>query len=122
VISAARKLNVPSAALRRLTYFDPEVVGIVLEERELLCDQAERVVREALNDLSDAHRRDVMARFVLSSENARHRGWGPKAPRTVNVQAQQAVIVGWADEPGMDHTLGYDPAAHGGAPEPASDD
>jgi hypothetical protein len=74
-------------------------------------------MREALNDLTDTQRRDVMARFVLMSENARHRGWSPRPPR-VTVNQQTNVVVGWAEG---DDPAGYDPALHGGAPEPEVD-
>jgi hypothetical protein len=121
ISNAAAKLGVPPHALRRATACDPEIIALAIEEREQLCDRAEEVLYEAINDFSDAHRRDVMARFVLSSEMARGRGFSPRAKKTTLVNAATNVIVGWADSPGFDATRGYDPADHGGAPEPDAD-
>jgi hypothetical protein len=98
-----------------------EIIDLALEQREQLCDRAEEIVYEALHDLDDKTRRDVMARFVLSSEMARGRGFSPRAMKTTLVNAATNVIVGWADTPGFDATRGYDPADHGGAPEPDAD-
>jgi hypothetical protein len=112
ITKAAVKLGVPSHALRRLAAYDMEIIDLALEQREQLCDRAEEIVYEALHDLDDKTRRDVMARFVLSSDMARDRGLGPRAPRANVVNTAQNIIVGWASDKDFDGSVGDDDMAN----------
>jgi hypothetical protein len=76
VTLAAEQLRIGSARMRRIVHRFPEVKAAWVEIQEQLLDQAERVVREGLNDRNDPKRRLGMAKFVLNSERGRNRGWG----------------------------------------------
>jgi hypothetical protein len=67
---------VPSGDLRKLVCFTPELSDVVLEQIELGLDEAQAVVFKGLRSerLSEALQ---AAKFMLTSEAGRRRGFGP---------------------------------------------
>lgn len=96
VTEAAAILKISSSRLRNFIRCSPRLTEECREAREQLADTAEGVVREALADATDSSRRDQMARFVLTSQLGRARGFGAGSP-TLKVNTTGPVIIGWAD-------------------------
>jgi hypothetical protein len=99
VTKAAKALGVPSYDLRRLTYLEPSLIDLVLEEKEQWLDQAEANIREALFDTTDKQRQFSAACFVLNAPFAADRGFSrrySKASR--NYTGNTHMVVGWPAE------------------------
>lgn len=96
ITTAANRLKVSPARLRRFVSNSPRLSAEVNEARQQLADIAEDVVYIALTS-DDPARQDSMARYVLSSVG-RERGYGNKTGAvTINNNGGGVVQIGWAD-------------------------
>lgn len=89
VTLAAGQLRIGPDRLRRIVHRFPEIKEAWIEIREQLLDQAERNVREALDDSGDRKRQLGMAKFILGSARGRNRGWGA-APITAGPNKERS--------------------------------
>jgi hypothetical protein len=78
---AAEMLLVRRSRLERFVRMHEYLDDIWYEIREQMLDLAQRNVKEALNDRKDPDRQLRMARFVLSGNAAKERGWGRSVPQ-----------------------------------------
>lgn len=92
---SAERLKVSSSRLRNYVSSKPRLINEQKEAREQLADRAEEVVSEALNDNTDAGRRDGMAKFVLNSEFARNRGMSARPAPSVSIKNNGNLVIGW---------------------------
>jgi hypothetical protein len=77
---AAKALKVPSADLRKLVYFTSELADVMFEQYERALDKAQAVVFEGLQSERLSERLDA-AKFMLTSDAGRRRGFGPRGRR-----------------------------------------
>jgi hypothetical protein len=91
ITAAARKLDVPSADLRRLLYAAPELLSLAVEKEERRLDQAEDILQREL-DSDDPRYSAAAAFFVLrNAKRASERGWRqPDAPVSASVTVDAA--------------------------------
>jgi hypothetical protein len=76
--SAAERLRVGTLILRKFIERSSRARAVIREMIELLNDEAQRTLRQALRD-PDARRQDWATRYVLNSQNAKARGYSPVA-------------------------------------------
>ena len=80
--AAAKALGVQVHDLRLLTRARPQLMDAAFEAVERSLDEAEAIVREAI-DSDDARQRIAAAGYLLrNSEAGRRRGWGRRGPHT----------------------------------------
>lgn len=92
---AAERLKIRTARLRNYVNNKPRLLAEQREAREQLVDRAEEVVAEALNDNTDAGRRDGMAKFVMNSEVARNRGLSARPAPALSIKNSGNLVIGW---------------------------
>ena len=98
VSNAAKQLRTDAARLRKFIKNSPRLVAEMEEASERLVDMSEDIVYDALTDGENPLRQDQMARYVLSSQKGRKRGWGNGQGGKVNINNNGGnVIVSWAD-------------------------
>jgi hypothetical protein len=98
VSQAADLLKTTSGHLRRYVRFGTQLYEELREIKEQLLDQAEANIQEALYS-DDPKRMDPMARFVLTREFARNRGFGTSRSRnTASPNGNQPVQIVWGNE------------------------
>lgn len=97
ITAAAALLKVDSRRLRSFVNSSKYLSDQAQEAREQLCDLAEGVVRDALQDEQDKSRRDTMARYVLTNLGS-SRGYGAKGGKNLTINNQGGNIsISWAD-------------------------
>jgi hypothetical protein len=64
VRSAAKKLGVPAADLRRLIRSDPELMAVALERTERKLDKAEQIIRDGMESADPLKRLEAAALFL----------------------------------------------------------
>ena len=75
VSAAARKLQVSTVDLRRMTNAWPELMLVALEAAEKAMDRAEAAIYEGLNHPDKRRRLDAAAYILRKSPAARRRNW-----------------------------------------------
>jgi hypothetical protein len=97
VSKAADVLGVPSYDLRYWVRHTPALTAVVDEVMEIFCDEAEAILREALESKHEV-RRDTASRFVLNGKGA-PRGWSRDSQTAVKVDRPlQQIVIRWMDE------------------------
>jgi hypothetical protein len=80
---AAKALKVPSPALRKLVYFTSELADVMFEQYERAMDEAQAILFEGLRSERLSERLEA-AKFLLTSDAGRRRGFGPRGRRSGN--------------------------------------
>jgi hypothetical protein len=102
ITAAARKLDVPSADLRRLLYAAPELLSLAVEKEERRLDRAEEILERELQ--SDDPRYSAAAAFFVlrNAKRASDRGWRqPDAPVSASVTVDagsRRLVFRWREE------------------------
>jgi hypothetical protein len=101
VSKAAGVLGVPSGDLRYWVRHTPALTAVVDEVMEIFCDEAEAILREALESQHEV-RRDTASRFVLNGKGA-PRGWSRDSQAAVTIDRPlQQIVLKWMDDDDRD--------------------